>query len=243
MQVIGAGFGRTGTMSLKAALEQLLGGTCYHMYEVLRTADHFPKWWRISNGQTPDWPAIFGDYTAAVDWPAAAYYAELADAYPQAKVVLTMRDPERWYASARETIYTMSKMMGRMPASWLVGAHPSRRYFPEMADNIIWGPGANSHFDGKFEDKDHALRVYNDHIDAVKQRIPAERLLLFDVKEGWGPLAEFLGKPVPATPFPNTNDRAQMLRMKRGLQIASYTMLPVTVPLAMWRTVTGYRLK
>lgn len=103
IRVVGAGLGRTGTMSLKRALEQLLGAPCYHMAEVFQHPEHVPLWHQAARGRMPDWHALLQGCAAVVDWPAASFYRELADAFPQAKVVLSLRDPESWWRSARTT--------------------------------------------------------------------------------------------------------------------------------------------
>src|SRR5262245_50709202 len=109
LRVIGAGFGRTGTLSLKAALEQLGFNPCYHMVEVLSHPDHIARWRAIGEGQAAEWEALFAGYQAAVDVPASEYYAQLMQAYPEAKVVLTVRDPEQWYESASSTIFRVAQ--------------------------------------------------------------------------------------------------------------------------------------
>ena len=201
LKVIGAGFGRTGTTSLKAALERLIG-PCYHMMEVFSRPEHIAFWEGAHRGEPIEWDDVFGAYRAAVDWPSCTFYQELMARYPEARVVLSVRDPERWYGSALNTIYTVNKQ--RPPASWLFAAIPKVRRFVRMNDAVIW----QGTFGGKFEDKAHAVRVYNAHIEEVKRTVPPEKLLVFDVKEGWEPLCAFFGVPVPDGPFPHLNDAA-----------------------------------
>ncbi len=202
LQVISAGFGRTGTTSLKAALEKLGFSRCYHMMEVFGRPDHIPLWLDANEGKPVDWEGLFSGYQAAVDWPSCTFYRELMQSYPEAKVVLSVRDPERWYESALNTVYTMKRQ--RPPASWLFAAIPQVRRFVRMVDTVVW----RGTFGGRFEDKAYAIGVFNAHIEEVKRTVPPEKLLIFDVKEGWKPLCAFLGVPVPEEPFPHLNDRA-----------------------------------
>jgi len=202
LKVIGAGFGRTGTTSLQAALERLGFGPCYHMGEVFSQPEHIPLWLAAHRGEPVDWERLFGSYRAAVDWPTCTFYRELMRRYPEARVLLTVRNPERWYESALNTVYTAQRQ--RPPASWLFAAIPQVRRFVGLADTLVW----EGTFGGAFEDKAHAIRVFNAHIEEVKRAVPPERLLVFDVSEGWEPLCAFLGVPVPDEPFPRLNDAA-----------------------------------
>ncbi len=178
LDVIGAGFGRTGTASLKGALELLGLAPCYHMFEVSRNPGHVDLWLKATDGRLGDWEEVFAGYRAAVDWPASAFYAALMARYPDARVILTVRDPNAWYASAMATIYD-----------------PART--SEMGRRIIW----DGVFDGRFADREHALAVYRRHADEVRRRVPPERLLVYDVREGWEPLCRFLALDPPAAPF------------------------------------------
>jgi Sulfotransferase domain len=194
LKVIGAGFGRTGTLSLKYALEELGFGPCYHMVELFDKAGASEQWDAITGGAPADWDTVFAGYRATVDWPSCAFYKELMQAYPDAKVLLTVRDPEKWYESVSNTIYQVSH------------ARPDPDLSPHghMIKALIW----QGTFDGKFEEKDHAIAVFLQHIEDVKQRVPPEKLLVYNVKEGWEPLCAFLGVEAPAgKPFPHLNDR------------------------------------
>lgn len=200
IEVIGAGFGRTGTTSLKVALEKLGYDKCYHMFEVIETPEDAAFWQdalaRKAAGSA-DWSVPFNGYKATLDWPGCTFYEELMDAYPDAKVLLTTRDPESWYESARATIYQSNQMEEEtLP--------PPMRPFIEMVKTLLW----EHTFDGRFEDKAYAIEVFNDHIETVKRSVPSEKLLVYNVKEGWEPLGEFLGVEVPKDePFPHLNDR------------------------------------
>lgn len=232
IQVIGAGFGRTGTKSLKLALEQLLGGTCFHMLEMFENRPElFPRWLAKARGEDVDLRELLSGYSATVDWPSASFYAELAELYPRAKVVLTVRDPERWYHSARETIYDFSVKSCKPPLSWALQSHPSRWAGPEMADRVIWGE--QGHFGGRFEDKAHAISVYEAHVAEVKARIPAERLLVYELRQGWEPLCAHLGVPVPDQPLPNVNSRDEMQKLLGRAEKVAWLMSPMTAPLSL----------
>ncbi|WUH97272.1 sulfotransferase family protein [Spirillospora sp. NBC_00431] len=222
MKVIGAGFGRTGTASLKAALERLDFGPCYHMSTVIAEPHRVRHWLDIGEGGAADWDEVLAGYRSAIDWPAASYWRELADHYPEAKVILTVRDRERWYDSVASTIFATALAERRLPlrrriVRWLVARRsPDFALYPRMARTTVM----DRVFDGRIDDRDHVLRVFDEHIAEVKAAIPAGRLLVFDVKEGWEPLCAFLGVPVPDEPFPQSNERAAWKR-KRPRRLAS----------------------
>jgi hypothetical protein len=224
LRVIGAGFGRTGTTSLKAALETLGLDPCYHMTEVFAHPRHAEGWRSAWRGAPVDWDAILGPYEAAVDWPSCTFYEELMERYPEAKVLLSVRDPERWYESTRTTIYELSRVLAGSRTARVAFGLVSLLAFggfarSEAGDEIIW----NGTFGGRFEDKTHAIEVLERHNEEVKRRVPPERLLVYEVKEGWGPLCEFLGVPDPDEPFPHLNDAAEMrrgIRVLRALSVA-----------------------
>jgi len=196
MQIIGTGVGRTGTYSLKLAVNPLGFGPCHHMEEVLLNMPvQVPLWSAALRGE-PDWPAIFHGYQSAVDWPTAGFFRELFAAYPTARFVLTHRSPDTWADSFGETIYKVAASRDQAP--------PEKRDWLEMAAGVIARTGFP---DGL--DRAALIQAFVAHHDAVKATIPADRLLVFEVKDGWGPLCEFLGVPVPDGPFPRTNDRAE----------------------------------
>jgi uncharacterized FlaG/YvyC family protein len=187
LSVIGAGFGRTGTMSLKLALEQLGFGPCYHMMEVFKNPKAPGYWEAVADGETPDWELIFEGYRATVDWPNATYYAELAEAYPQSKVILTKRDPETWFKSTQATIFKRDV------------TNPTDD-FERMISKVI-----GRLFDHRMHDRDHVIGVFERHNAEVVRRIPSERLLVYEVAEGWEPLCAFLGVPIPEGGMPKVN--------------------------------------
>lgn len=214
LEVIGAGLGRTGTTSLKAALEALGYGPCYHMTEVFAHPEHVPFWETARRGEAVDWETVFSDYRAAVDWPAAAYYENLMLAYPEAKVILTVRDPERWYESARSTIYTVRDMVSSPFFSLGARLVPRLRHLRRAA-LMVSGLAWDDTFGGRFEDREHATRTFERLNERVVERVPPERLLIYSVSEGWGPLCDFLGVEPPDEPFPSLNDARSFRRMTR----------------------------
>lgn len=227
MNVIGAGFGRTGTTSLKAALETLGFGSAYHMTEVFTHPGHVGFWEAARRGERVDWEGFLSGYGVAVDWPACAFYAELMEAFPGAPVILTVRDPERWYESTRKTIYGMHRISsGPAPvrlAFVLAGLFaPGVTGIARLADEIVW----KDTFDGRFEDRSYAIEAFRRHNEEVRRRVPPERLLVYDVKEGWAPLCDFLGVETPDEPFPHLNDTREMRRRLLGL-VAVSAAVPV----------------
>jgi hypothetical protein len=203
LKVVGAGFGRTGTLSLKSALEMLGFGPCYHMMEVFSRPEHVTMWHRLAFGHAMDWDLLFRDFGATVDWPAARWWREIASHFPEAKVLLSVRDPEAWYKSMSDTIY---QPMKSPPPD---GVPEIARLQTEMVRKAILGDT----FDNRFEDKAHAIEVFRRHNQEVRDSIDPARLLVFDVREGWAPLCRFLEVPVPGEPFPRLNDTASTQAM------------------------------
>jgi len=206
LKVIGAGFGRTGTLSLKVALERLGFDKCHHMLEVIQNPRTADAWVAAGRGEPVDWRELMDGYEACVDWPACTFYRELMEVYPEAKVLLSVRDPERWYESVRTTIYRLSNTTPR----WLIWLAAPVRAVVSVSQACVWRG-----FSGRFEEKAHAIAVFNAHIAEVKRTVPADRLLVFEVSQGWGPLCESFGVEVPDEPFPHLNDRAAMLKRLR----------------------------
>ena len=211
LEVIGAGFGRTGTASLKAALEQLGYVKTHHMFEVMASRDQMRRWHDIALGNTPDWDEVFAGFPAAVDFPSASYWRELADYYPDAKVLLTVRSADSWWKSARSTIMEIGRVVPVWARRWV---RPLRINY-EMVNGTVW----NRMFDGHQLEEDYAKQVFLDHIEEVKATIPAARLLVYEVKQGWEPLCAFLDKPVPETPFPHVNDTDEFLGTIRRVKL------------------------
>jgi hypothetical protein len=189
LEVIGAGFGRTGTSSMREALVRLGLGPSDHMVENFEHPERFPLWAealrRKIGGESIDWRPLLDGFRATMDWPGAYFWRELIAAHPKAKVILTMRDPERWYDSIRATIFE----------DWTA---------------VNWDIVATGTFGGRLTDRAHCQAVFARHNQAVRETIPSDRLLVFEVKQGWEPLCAFLGVPVPEDdPFPHVNDTTQ----------------------------------
>lgn len=205
LEVIGAGWGRTGTESLKEALEILGFDRCYHMFELLRRTRQVPHWEALFRGEPTDLDALFSGFRSAVDFPASRFYEELAAAYPEAKVVLTVRDADAWYKSASATI------LRRPPRGliWTVQAlglfSSNLRGIPRLM-RLIEAELMNDFFEGRMDDPEYMKSRFNAWTEEVKATIPADRLLVYEVRQGWEPLCGFLGVPVPDRPFPRTND-------------------------------------
>ncbi|MBS0363810.1 MAG: sulfotransferase family protein [Proteobacteria bacterium] len=197
LKVIGSGFGRTGTMSLKLAIEALGLGPCYHMMEVFKNP-LAPDWWyeAAEDPDHADWAKIFAGYNATVDWPNASFYRELAIAYPEAKIVHTERDPDEWFESTQATIFKND-----IPADVTAP-------FPRMLRKVFHGL-----FDYRMHDRAKCIEVFNAHNREVRETIPAERLLVYHVADGWAPLCDFLGVPIPDGPIPKVNSREEFAAM------------------------------
>lgn len=203
LKVIGSGIGRTGTMSLKTALEQLGFGPCHHMVEVLGNMPAQLPLWQNAVAGHPDWDAIYNGYQSAVDWPTARFYRELHAAYPDAKFVLGYRSPKSWAESFSETIYLALSDISKAPEEqhdWL-----------RMCVELIEQNGIPLGLDVEGLEK-----AFSAHVDAVKATIPPEQLLVFQAKEGWEPLCNFLDISVPDGPFPRTNDRDEFWEIMKG---------------------------
>jgi hypothetical protein len=193
IKVVGAGLGRTGTHSLQLALQQLLGGRCYHMIEVFGRPDDIPVWRAAIDGQMPDWNAFLSDFTATVDWPASAFWRELAEANPDAVVLLSTRDADSWWKSADNTIFNVARR--EVPTDDpVLSAHMA------MIDAML-----AQTFTKNWTDETEAKRAYEAHNAAVRAAIPADRLIDYTTGDGWQPICDKLGLPVPAEPFPHVN--------------------------------------
>jgi len=232
LEVIGVGFGRTGTTSLKAALERLGFGPCYHMSELFEHPQHLPLWQAAVRGEPVNWDALFDGYRSAVDWPTAAFYGELMERYPEAKVILTVRDPERWHRSTRSTIYALRETR-RTPTFRIAAALVPYLRNVRRATGIVDGLAWEGIFGGRFEDREHAIPVFNDLNEEAKRRVPSDRLLVYDVREGWGPLCQFLGIEAPeGEPFPRLNDAetfTRRIRLARSLTVATLAGVALAV--------------
>lgn len=208
LKVIGAGIGRTGTYSLKAALERIGVGPCYHMTEVMAQMPKALPLWQDAVSGNADWLKIFAGYESAVDWPVAGFIPELFKAYPDAKFILSTRSPESWAASFGETIYALCARRNEAPPhmiDWL-----------DMAIAVIektgFPPGMS---------QEQLAQHFTEHNDMVRATIPADQLLVFEARQGWEPLCKFLDLPVPSEPFPRTNDRVEFWELvRKGSEVA-----------------------
>ena len=196
MKVIGLGVGRTGTYSLKTALERLGLGPCHHMEEVLQhTAEQVPLWAAAAAGR-PDWRAIYAGYESAVDWPTAGFTRELVATYPSARFILTVRSPGSWAESYSETIGKVLAMKAQLP--------PEMQDWLNMGERVITGTG--------FPDGMSVAELadaFQAHTEMVRASVPADQLLVYEVRDGWEPLCRFLELPVPGEAFPRTNSRIE----------------------------------
>ncbi len=186
LQVIGTGFGRTGTDSMREALSILGFGPCHHMFEVIANPEQKARWRAMVAGGPRDWESLFEGYVACVDWPSAHYWRELTLAYPQARVILTWRSPESWWQSVSATLLKMSGP-GDDPAS--------------LGRALI----AEQVFGGRMAERDHAIATYQAHVAAVLAEVPPGRLLVHRLGDGWPSLCAHLGVPVPQVPYPSAN--------------------------------------
>jgi Sulfotransferase domain len=203
LSVIGAGVGRTGTYSLKLALEHLGLGPCHHMEEVIKNPPHHVPLWAAAAQGKPDFETAYAGYNSAVDWPTASFWRELAGLYPNAKFVLTLRSTESWVQSFSETI---QKLIGGKDM-----APPQMHPFIDMGLAVLGKAG----FTAK-QDQAALARAFDAHTAAVTSGLPKDRLLVYAVKEGWDPLCKFLGKPTPSDPFPRSNDRGEFWDRIKG---------------------------
>ncbi len=217
LKVIGAGNGRTGTLTTKLALEQLGCGPCYHMLELMGEPDRVGHWQDAFAGRPVDWVALFDGYQATTDYPGFYFWSDLLEVFPESKVVLTTRPAAEWYESASKTIYTAPpgplekvRILARLPFSpYLRSMLPVFKIVDHLWDEI---------FEGRFEDRDYAIARYDQMNRDVIDGVPSDRLLVYNVADGWEPLCEFLDVEVPATPLPHAHKRADFGDMIRSIK-------------------------
>lgn len=233
LKIIGAGFGRTGTLSTYTALNTL-GFPCYHMFEVIENKEnktHLDFWNKVANapaGEQHDWREVFEKYTATVDNPGCCVWRELLEAYPDAKVLITLhpRGAEAWYESTIDTIYFTESMW---QFKLLKLFTPFAKKMGNMSHKLIW---QRSH-KGTMTNKEAAIARYQEHLEEVKAAVPPERLLVFKADQGWEPLCNFLGTEVPDMDFPNVNDRAQIKKTIADITKGAYVFLTIGVVLVL----------
>lgn len=190
LKVIGCGFGRTGTNSMQIALEILGFGPCHHMFEVTKNPLMKARWRGFMKGEALGWEELFEGYRSCMDWPSAHYWRDLTEVYPEARVILTWRDPESWWRSFEKT---------------LLRYHQTTDDRDSVGYQII-----DKAFDGRPDDRDHVLAIYNANVEAVRAAIPVGRLLVHSLGDGWGPLCAHLDVPIPDKPYPQTNSTAEL---------------------------------
>jgi len=230
--VIGAGLPRTGTMSMQAALEKLLNGPCYHMLQVAEgTDDDLDHWEKILNDQNisdKEWKQFLEGrgFRSGVDYPISHHFETLMRVFPNAKVVLTVRDPEKWYLSVKTTIYNARNFVHGTIGLFLklVGQH---RRITIVTSTSQQGPPVTKRgmFDTIGYGKEESIKFYNDWVSHVKKVVPSNRLLVFEAKQGWGPLCKFLDLPVPDGKFPHVNDTPAMLANFKKMKMAAYFVI------------------
>jgi len=256
IKIIGVGFGRTGTMSVYTALNEL-GFNCYHMKEVLlnttktdhqlkefflkrKKMTHLDFWHRVANspgGSKHDWNEVFENYSATVDNPGCCVWRELIQYYPNAKVLLTLhpKGPKAWYKSTLNTIYATETMWQFKVLSFFI---PKIRRFVEMNNKLVW---SRSHR-GTMVDPERAFARYNKHIEEVKSVVPPDRLLIYSADQGWGPLCKFLDVSSPETDFPNVNDTAEMKKLLSNVSMIAYGLIVVSVLIIAGMVYAGSKL-
>lgn len=197
LRVIGAGLGRTGTTSLKTALERLLGGPCHHMIELFAHPDQVSTWHAATRGEMPDWKHFLSDYAATVDWPSAAFWPEISEAFPDAILLLSVRDPESWWKSASATIFQAIPL----------AEGPWRAMVEDMM---------RARFTSDLDDRAQCIAAYEAWYTNARARIPRDRLLEWRASDGWAPICHALGLPIPSEPFPHANTTEDFQAMVRA---------------------------
>jgi len=241
--LIGAGLPRTGTMSTRAALRQVLEGDVYHMETVgMERPDHHPLWRKALDGTITkqEWRTILRDYRGGVDYPISFFYKEIMEVFPNAKVLLNVRDPVKWYQSVHGSILQLMTTANSWPCTWFNSLMGSRDDMALVNDLSRAVPQCSTLGLGMFgaveESKEKAIKFYEEHVEEVKNHVPKEKLLVWEVKEGWGPLCKFLDVAEPAEPFPRVNDTESIMKARKILRILSWLVV-VVFPLTMFGLV------
>lgn len=197
LQVIGAGFGRTGTDSMREALNILGFGPCHHMFEVTDNPVMKARWRAFMDDDKRDWESLFEGYRSCVDWPSVHYWRDLVAHYPEARVILTWRDPDNWWTSYEASLL---KYIQTTEDYQSVGYRILKKAFGDRAG-----------------ERDHVIGIYKAHVEEVVATIPEERLLVHKLGDGWAPLCAHLGVPVPDEPYPNRN-ATEDTRKRAGIE-------------------------
>jgi Sulfotransferase domain len=211
MKLIGAGLPRTGTLTQKVALEMLGLGPCYHMVNVLGDLDQARLWESALDGEAP-WAQLFDGFQSTVDWPGGYFYRELMDVYPDAKVLLSVREPVGWERSMRQTVWAVrhGESLIRLLSSAQAHVNPQWQAFLKMIDRLVW-EGKGTFAASGHAQPEQLIGAMERHEEEVRRNVPSERLLVWSVTEGWAPLCDFLELPVPDAPFPHVNDSKEFL--------------------------------
>ena len=218
IKIIGAGLPRTGTNTLKASLETLGYSKTYHMKELLMNPKNLHYWLKLEETGSTDWDALYEGCQATVDFPAYPWYKEHLERYPEAKVIMTVRPFENWYTSVFSTIWTA----GPQTVGEKIGMLLKMLFNTRIRNTIKCVKFSKRmifkvHLQGRFEDKSFAEEVFNKHMADVKAHVPADKLLIYDVRDGWGPLCTFLGVPEPKDPLPHLNKKENFKEMLKNL--------------------------
>ena len=221
--IIGAGFARTGTLSLKTAIDEILKlGPCYHMGEnIIQDDSNF--WYKAYKGEKCNWEDIFTKYNATTDHPACIFWEEILKQYPDSKVILTIRNPESWYKSCSETVFNYDRQFGYYGLRILDYVIPFLNRFRNMID-VMWGYSFKYNFS-----KENTIKAFIDHNENVKKLCPKDKLLLFEAKDGWEPLCKFLNVSIPNVPYPNVNDTNRAKCVFRFLNIFGWMILIIGI--------------
>ena len=220
LEIIGTGLARTGTKSLKMALEYLNGDSCFHMIDLLQNPKKIEVIKKNYKSNQIDWSLFYNGYTSAVDYPTCLYYKEIIGRNPEVKVIHTVREFDSWYTSVKETVYR-GKPKGMKDFMRIIKnmifSSEYRKVAPVFMfnDELIW----KGQFESRFEDKEFIRKKYNEHQSEVLNTVKANNLLVYDIKEGWEPLCNFLGKPIPEIAFPRLNERKEFNRVMDKLLI------------------------
>ena len=237
--VIGAGLPRTGTLSTRMALQHLLRAPCYHgSVPVVEQVDHLQPWvemFQAGKLEPETAKRLLNGCKAGVDWPVFCWYQELAQLFPEAKILLTVREPHAWFRSQKwlnDAIYTM---VAETPFSWFFSLIGLGSFTATMrAKHLIQHGIAGKRNRALLAGEEASVKFYEEHVEEVKASVPSEKLLVFSVKEGWQPLCTFLGLPVPEIPFPTVNDRKATERIFITLKVIIWTVMVGTPLLLAW---------
>ena len=220
IKVVNLSLGRTGTMSLKHALEALGLDKCYHFSDMFQYPEHTDIWRSLAKGTPIDWETVFEGYQSTVYWSTSYDYQLLLNKYPDMKFILTVRESEAWYKSTFDTVYSLN----RLTLSRIISLKIKGLFDPELRklykvwrfqETLLW----QNTFKGRFHDKDFAIQQFEQHIENVKKNVPAERLLVYKIQQGWQPLCDFLQVPVPNTDFPRVNDTASFIEWRKTVAV------------------------